>query len=154
MNIKVVMIGKTNESYIQEGVLLFQSRLKHYCKFDWNEITVKKNSGSDEQILALEALQILKFVEKSDFLVLLDEKGKEFSSVKFSNWIEKHMTTSGGSLVFVIGGAFGFHSSIYERANLKVALSQMTFTHQMIRLIFIEQLYRAFTIIKNEKYHH
>jgi 23S rRNA (pseudouridine1915-N3)-methyltransferase len=154
MNIKVVMIGKTNESFIKEGVLLFQSRLKHYCKFEWIEIAIKKGIGTDEQILAAEALQILKFIDKSDFLALLDETGKEFTSVKFSGWIEKHMASSSGNLIFVIGGAYGFHNSIYERANLKIALSQLTFTHQMVRLIFIEQLYRAFTIIKNEKYHH
>ena len=154
MNIKVVMIGKTNEAYVQQGLAIFQSRLKHYCKFEWNEIPVKKNMGTDEQVLITEAQQILKFVEKSDFLVLLDEKGKEFTSLKFSEWIEKHIATTGGNLIFVIGGAYGFHNSIDERANLKIALSLMTFTHQMVRLIFIEQLYRGFTIIKNEKYHH
>lgn len=154
MSIKIIMIGKTNETYIIEGVLVFLDRLKHYCKSEWMELPNKKTANTIDQVLNLEASQILKLVDKTDYLVLLDEKGKEFSSPIFAGWMEKHLASTGGNLIFVIGGAYGFHNSVYERANMKIALSQMTFTHQMVRLIFIEQLYRAFTIIRNEKYHH
>ncbi len=154
MSIKIIMIGKTNESYITEGITVFLDRLKHYFRSEWIELPIKKTATTIDQLLSVEGLQILKLVEKSDYLVLLDEKGKEFSSTTFAGWLEKHLASSGGNLIFVIGGAYGFHNTVYERANMKMALSQMTFTHQMVRLIFVEQLYRAFTIIKNEKYHH
>jgi 23S rRNA (pseudouridine1915-N3)-methyltransferase len=150
-----MVVGKTAFNYLKEGENIYQERLNHYCSFERIEIQDVKNAKnlSKEEIKRKESAGILAKISSTDFLVLLDEKGKEFSSVDLANWIEKRKL-SPQSIVFLIGGAYGFDDSVYERMNLKLALSLMTFSHQMVRLIFLEQLYRAFTITKSEPYHH
>lgn len=155
MKIKLVIIGKTDESYIKEGVSKYVARLKHYTSFEIVEIPdvkmgKKQNISKQKE---LEGKEILKHVAKSSFVVLLDEKGREFTSVGYAQFMQKRMNT-GLDLMFVIGGPFGFSDEIYAVSNQKIALSQMTFSHQMVRLFFTEQLYRAFSILKGEKYHH
>lgn len=155
MKIKLIQIGKTEEKYLQEGIAIYEQRLKHYVKFEVEEIPAlkgAKNLSQDEQ-KRKEGEIILSKVQQSDFVVLMDEIGKEFNSPKFANYLQKRMN-SGLDIIFVIGGPFGFSDELYTRANDKVALSQMTLTHQMVRLFFTEQLYRGFTILKGEKYHH
>ena len=156
MKIKLITIGKTDKNYLIEGIKEYQNRLKHYINFQFIIIQDIKNTKklNPETQKKLEGNLILKNIEKSDFLILLDENGKQYSSVNFAKFIEKQMITSQKSLVFVIGGPYGFSDEVYEKANQKISLSLMTFSHQIIRLIFIEQLYRAFTIIKGEPYHH
>ena len=131
---------------------IYRSRLKHYAKFSVMEIEPGK--GEEVQIRKKESETLLKQLEKNDFLVLLDEKGKENTSVELSKMISHHQNIATKQLVFVIGGAYGFADEVYARANMKLALSKMTFPHQLVRVIFLEQLYRAFTILKGEKYHH
>lgn len=155
MQITLIQTGKTRFSYLQEGISDYQSRLKHYINFE--EITLPdiKNakSLSFAEIKKKEGEQLLKVIDKSSFLILLDEKGKQSSSEEFAGFIRKSMN-SGRDIVLVIGGAFGFSEDVYNRANDKISLSKMTFSHQLVRLIFAEQLYRAMTIIKGEPYHH
>ena len=148
-------IGKTEDSYIKEGLEIYQRRLGNYINFEYKEITPLKNKKSgDNKHLEAERDEILKLLKSNDALILLDEKGKEFNSVGFSAFLQKKFNETGGALIFLSGGAYGFHKDIYERAADIIALSKMTFTHQMVRLIFAEQLYRAMTILKGEKYHH
>jgi len=156
MKITLLAIGKTDDKYLEEGITKFLNRLKHYISFELKIIPDLKNtkSLSVSQQKQLEGDLILKQLKSTDFLVLLDENGKEFSSVLFSEFIEKQMIASVQQLVFVIGGPYGFSEEVYQRANTKISLSKMTFSHQMVRLIFVEQLYRAFSIIKGEPYHH
>ena len=147
--------GKTAFSYIEEGIGIYEKRLKHYLNFRilvFPDIKNAKNL-SPEQLKIKECEQQLSKLEKDDFLILLDERGKNLSSVEFANFIEKSMQQSQRRLVFVIGGAYGFSSAMYERAQMQLSLSKMTFSHQMIRLFFVEQLYRAMTIVKGESYH-
>ncbi|MGB0887310.1 MAG: 23S rRNA (pseudouridine(1915)-N(3))-methyltransferase RlmH [Vicingaceae bacterium] len=155
MKVKLISIGKTDESYIKEGVNKYILRLKHYVSFEVLELKDVKLGKKSNQILQKEKEgdEIMKCISKSDFVVLLDEKGMEFNSVGFSKFLQKRMN-AGAGVVFVIGGPFGFSKELYDRSNAKVALSQMTFSHQMVRLFFVEQLYRGFTILKGEKYHH
>lgn len=156
MKITFVTVGKTEDAYLREGIDKYLKRLKHYTKLEIAEIPELKNTKalSEDQQKAKEAELILKKVGATDHLVLLDEKGMEFDSVKFADYINKKNISSVNNLVFVIGGPYGFDQSVYQRANDKLSLSRMTFSHQMVRLFFIEQLYRAFTIIKGEPYHH
>lgn len=135
---------------------MYQSRLVHYVPFSIVEIPELKNMSafSKEQIKEKEGELILKNIRPSDEAILLDEHGKEYRSVTFAKMLEEKMSRSGRDLVFVIGGAYGFSGDVYARADSKISLSQMTFSHQMVRTIFAEQLYRAFTIIKGEPYHH
>ena len=154
MKILLVQIGKTDEPYLQDGCSIYESRLKHYVTFDSETLLIPKKNYLMEDQKNIEGQQILKKITNLDFVVLLDENGKEFNSINFSNWIQKNMNTGIKRLVFVIGGPFGFSEEVYSRANQKIALSQMTFSHQMVRLFFLEQLYRGFTILKGEKYHH
>jgi 23S rRNA (pseudouridine1915-N3)-methyltransferase len=155
MRIKLILNGKTDDAYLLEGISIFEKRLKHYCSFEQVIIpAVKAANLSAEQMKEKEAELILKQIDNSDFLVLLDEKGKLLTSNDFADFIEKQQLASVKALVFVVGGPFGFAESVYKRANYTLSLSKMTFSHQMIRLLFIEQLYRAYTIIKGEKYHH
>jgi len=155
MKIKLITIGKTDENYLKEGIDKYLKRLKHYVQFEIIVINDVKMGKKSNPVLQkeLEEKEILAKVNSTDFLILLDEKGQEFNSVDFSKYMQKRLN-SGNDIVFVIGGPFGFSNRMYERANAKVALSKMTFSHQMIRLFFVEQLYRAFTILKGEKYHH
>jgi len=156
MKISLICIGKTDDSYLVEGIETFQKRLKFYIGFKMIVIPDIKNSKnlSKEQQKAKEAEQILKLIGNSDYVILLDERGKEFRSVEFADFLSKKMVSSTQHLVFVIGGPYGFDASIEERSNGKISLSKMTFSHQMVRLFFSEQLYRAFSILKNEPYHH
>jgi 23S rRNA (pseudouridine1915-N3)-methyltransferase len=156
MKISLLCISKTTEAYLQEGIRIYENRLQHYCKYQRLEIPDLKNSKnlSFEQQKQKEAELILAKISPSDFVVLLDENGKELDSVQFSKELNKWMNQSTAHVVFVIGGPYGFHASIYERANLKLSLSKLTFSHQMVRLFFTEQLYRAFSILRGEPYHH
>jgi 23S rRNA (pseudouridine1915-N3)-methyltransferase len=155
MKIRLITIGKTDESYLKEGIHKYMARLKHYINFEMVELPDVKTGKKLNTTLQKEAegVEISKLISKTDFMVLLDENGKEFNSVDFSKYIQKRMNT-GLDICFVIGGPFGFSKAIYERANSKIAVSQLTFSHQMIRLFFVEQLYRSFSILKGEKYHH
>lgn len=155
MKILVVVVGPTDENYLKEGCDIFLNRLKHYLKLDYVEIpNLKKiSSMSLEERKRKEGDLILKHLDSSDVLVLLDEKGKEYTSRAFSSFLEKKMVAGTRRLVLVIGGAFGFSDQVYARAQSKLGLSKMTFSHQMIRLFLFEQIYRAFTILKNEPYH-
>ena len=155
MKITLIQVGKTNQNFVKEGFEMYRKRLVHYTKFEEfiiEDIKNPKNIKTDK-LKQLEGEKILKKLNNTDFVVLLDEKGKNFTSKAFATWIENKMIQSTKNLVFVIGGAFGFSDEVYQRANSKLRLSDMTFSHQIIRAIFAEQLYRAFTIIKGEKYH-
>lgn len=156
MKIVFLLTGKTNEKYLTEGISLYQKRLKHYTSFEMIEIpNIKKSQNlSKIELAKKEGDLILKNIQKSDHLVLLDDKGKEYNSLKFSEKIQNWMLTSKKRIIFVVGGAYGFSKDIYHRADEKLSLSKMTFSHQMIRLFFIEQLYRGFSILNNEPYHH
>ncbi len=156
MKITLLLVGKTEEQYLNEGVDIYVKRLKHYIPFSMLIIPALKNTKhlSFEQQKSSEAELILKSLQTTDFVVLLDEKGKQMTSVSFSKFIEKQMNASVSNLVFVVGGPYGVDESIKTRANLKMSLSEMTFSHQMIRLFFTEQLYRAFSIMRGEPYHH
>lgn len=155
MNIRLVVVAKTDEKYLQEGIDLYVKRLRHYVNFELVVIPALKDTKnlSPADMKEREGVLILKALEKSDCVVLLDEHGKEYTSVGFSQYLQKQMNSGIRTLSFVVGGAFGFSPEVYDRANGKIALSQMTFSHQMVRLFFVEQLYRAFTILKNEPYH-
>ena len=156
MQIVFIQVGKTNVSYLIEGENEFDARLKHYIKFENCIIPELKKAKSlnENQIKDQEGKLILAKTEKSDFVVLLDDKGDELTSKKMSVWLQKRMNSGLKRLVFVVGGAYGFSDEVYQRSNQKLSLSKMTFTHQMVRLIFKEQVYRGFTIIKGEPYHH
>ena len=156
MKITLLTVGKTDKEWVKNGLDIYASRLKHYIPFSLVEIPELKNvsSLSKEQIKIREGELILKNIRPSDDLILLDERGKEYSSMEFSKVIQDKISYAGKDMVFVIGGAYGFSEAVYARANSKLSLSRMTFSHQMVRTIFVEQLYRAFTIIKGEPYHH
>jgi 23S rRNA (pseudouridine1915-N3)-methyltransferase len=152
----LLTIGETDQKYIKEGIADYVKRLSFYIPFESKVIPDLKNrsSLSLENQKEKEGQLILNHVSAGDFLVLLDERGNELSSIEFSKWMEKKMAAGMRQLIFVVGGPYGFSKSVYERANNLVSLSKLTFSHQMVRLIFVEQLYRAMTIIKNEPYHH
>ena len=156
MKIIFLVIGKTDESYLETGIGKYIKRLEHYIPFEMKVIPDIKNRKtlSEEQQKKAEGDLILSQLNSGDDLILLDENGKTFTSVDFSQWIEKHMNGGSKRLFFVVGGPYGFSKEVYSKAKSKISLSAMTFSHQMIRLIFVEQLYRAFTIIKGEPYHH
>ena len=156
MKIALLTVGKTDRDWVKQGLNIYVSRLKHYIPFSIIEIPELKNVSAltREQIKTREGELILKNVKPTDDLILLDEHGKVFSSVEFAKVIQDKITYNGKDIVFVIGGAYGFSEEVYRRANSKISLSKMTFSHQMVRAIFAEQLYRAFTIIKGEPYHH
>jgi 23S rRNA (pseudouridine1915-N3)-methyltransferase len=156
MKITLLVIGKTNFAYLREGISLYVERLQHYIPFEYKEIADVRNAKnlSWEQLKIQEGELILQHVGNNDELWLLDENGRQFSSVAFADYLEKRLLHSSKSLVIVIGGAFGFSEKVYQQAGGKLSLSPMTFSHQLVRLIAAEQLYRAFTIIKGEPYHH
>lgn len=155
MNIKLLVISKTDIAYIQQGIEEYCKRLKHYVHFDVEVIPALKDQkgASPDEIKEREAVLLLKKLQGADRIVLLDEHGKEYTSVGFSQYLQKQMNAGIRSLVFVVGGAFGFAPSVYAVAHDKISLSQMTFNHQMVRLFFVEQIYRAFTILNHEPYH-
>lgn len=156
MNLSLVTVGKTDVKWVKEGLDLYTSRLRHYAPFSVTEIPELKNAGalSKDQIKEKEGELILRQAGPGDILVLLDEHGKEYRSTDFAKWLEKQLGSGARNLVFVIGGAYGFSPAVYKRANGLLSLSQMTFPHQLVRAIFAEQLYRAFSILKGEPYHH
>lgn len=156
MKITLLLNGKIEDDYIATGFSVYEKRLKHYISFESIVIPALKNTKaiSTEQQKQKEGELILKNIQSSDKLILLDENGKEYNSIGFSQFIQKEMNSGNKNLVLVVGGPYGFSEEIYKRANGKIALSKMTFSHQMVRLFFVEQLYRAMTILKNEPYHH
>lgn len=156
MKITFLVIGKTDEAYLREGVEKYLKRLKHYISFQYLEIPDLKNTKhlNEAEQKSKEAELILKQLKPNDQLILLDENGETFSSEDFANYLNKKMLASIQNLVFVVGGPYGFDPSVYQKAQGKISLSRMTFSHQMVRLFFVEQVYRAFTILKGEPYHH
>ena len=156
MKIKLILVGKTVAGYLREGIDVYAGRLKHYVSFEMVELPDLKQTAalSEQQVKSREGETVLKNVKPSDWLVLLDERGKTFSSVDWARDLEQKSVRLAKDLVFVIGGPYGFSKAVYDRCDEKISLSKMTFSHQLVRVIFLEQLYRAFTIIKGEPYHH
>jgi 23S rRNA (pseudouridine1915-N3)-methyltransferase len=156
MRLKLIEIGKTEAKYFVEAESVYENRLQHYTKLERITLTDIKNGG----VLPIETLKekegslIISKIQTSDYVVLLDEKGQEYTSRNFANWMDKLQLSVNGNVVFVIGGAYGFSQEIYNRANHKISLSKMTFSHQMVRVFFLEQLYRSFSILNGSKYHH
>ncbi|WGH75635.1 23S rRNA (pseudouridine(1915)-N(3))-methyltransferase RlmH [Tenacibaculum tangerinum] len=156
MKIKLLAIGKTDHKQLQQLIDEYQNRLKHYVKFDLEIIPDIKNAKnlSEAQQKEKEGELILAKLQPTDQLILLDDKGKQYTSVEFSNYLQKKMNSGIKQLVLVIGGPYGFSEAVYQKAQGKLSLSKMTFSHQMIRLFIVEQIYRGFTILRNEPYHH
>ena len=155
MKTELILVGKTTDKHFQAGIDDYNQRIGHYMPFSITVIPELKNTKalSEQQQKEREGELILSKVQTSDHLVILDEHGKEFRSVEFARWLEQK-NASVRRLVFVVGGPYGFSDAVYSRANEKISLSKMTFSHQMVRLVFTEQIYRACTIIKGEPYHH
>ena len=155
MKIEAWFIGKTSPAFLQIGLDDFTGRIKKYVPFETVIIPDIKDAGSyaARDRLLKEGEKVLQKLTPQDYLILLDEGGKEFSSVQFSQFIEKELNKSYKKLIFLVGGSFGFSPELQQRANLKISLSKMTFSHQMVRLFFLEQIYRGFTILNNEPYH-
>jgi 23S rRNA (pseudouridine1915-N3)-methyltransferase len=156
MKILLLVIGKTDEDYLITGIKKYVGRLGHYVSFEMKEIPDIRNRKtlSEDQQKKAESFLLLQQLQPGDHVVLLDENGTSYTSVAFAENLEKLMASGAKRIVFVIGGPYGFAQEVYDKANAKMALSAMTFSHQMVRLIFVEQLYRAFTILKGEPYHH
>jgi len=156
MKIIFLTVGKTEDAYLKDGIDKYVKRLKHYTKLEMMELNELKNTKAltPDQQKTKEAEMILKKITPLDHVVLLDENGTEYTSQQFAAYLNKKAISSTPNLVFIVGGPYGFDQSVYQRANDKLSFSRMTFSHQMIRLFFAEQLYRAFTIIKGEPYHH
>jgi 23S rRNA (pseudouridine1915-N3)-methyltransferase len=156
MKIQFWSIGKANDSYVKEGITEFTKRISKYFPVEWTIIPVPKNAGmlSEMDLKKKEGETILQWLKQDDYLVALDEHGKQFSSEGLSEFLLEKASASTKNIVFLIGGAFGLDAAVLKRAQLKWSLSQLTFPHQLVRLILAEQVYRACTILKNEKYHH
>ena len=156
MKIQFWTVGKAHENHIKEGTELFTRRISHYYAVQWNIIPMSKNAGvlSEEEIKSAEAESILKLVKKEDYLVLLDEKGKQINSIELAAFLQQRANESLKNIIFLIGGAYGVNSEVMQRANYTWSLSALVFPHQLVRLILAEQIYRACTIMRNEKYHH
>ncbi|MGL6269200.1 MAG: 23S rRNA (pseudouridine(1915)-N(3))-methyltransferase RlmH [Chitinophagaceae bacterium] len=156
MKIQIWSVGKKHEPYVKEGVLDFSKRISRYYPLEWHIVPVPKNTGmlSEADLKKSEAKTILDWLQKDDYLVALDERGKEMDSEQLAGFIELRANESTRQLVFLIGGAFGLDQTVLQRANYRWSLSKLVFPHQLVRLILTEQLYRACTIIRNEKYHH
>ena len=154
MKFLLLNVGKTNDKIIDSAIIEYHKKIQHYINFDIKNLIIKKNNSQKDKVKKNESDAIKNFINNNDYVILLDSHGTSFNSVDFSKKISKLMMSSTKRVVFVTGGAFGFHDEIYEIANEKISLSQMTFTHQMVRLIFVEQLYRSFTILNNQPYHH
>jgi 23S rRNA (pseudouridine1915-N3)-methyltransferase len=156
MKITLLTVGKTDKDWVKQGLDIYVSRLKHYIPFVMTEIPELKNVSalSTEQIKTKEGELILKNVKPNDDVILLDERGKQYTSVELAKVLQDKISYIGKDITFVIGGAYGFSQEVYSRANSKISLSKMTFSHQMVRAIVAEQIYRAFTIIRGEPYHH
>jgi 23S rRNA (pseudouridine1915-N3)-methyltransferase len=155
MKISLITVGDNEDTYLANGFELYTKRLQHYVSFENLIIPSKKNkSNSKETAMQTEGKEILKKINPSDMVILLDENGKGYSSVEFAGQIQKYLNMPGKRLVFIIGGPYGYSREIKERATQSLSLSRMTFNHQMAKLFFLEQLYRAMTILKGEPYHH
>ena len=156
MKITLLTVGKTDRDWVKQGLDIYVSRLKHYIPFNIVEIPDLQNGSAltKDQIKTREGELILKNIRPTDDVILMDERGREYTSVELAKVIQEKISYVGKDMVFVIGGAYGFSQEVYSRANSKISLSKMTFSHQMVRAIFAEQLYRAFTIMKGEPYHH
>ena len=152
----MIVVGKTDMKEVEALVAMYTKRLNHYVRFAITTIADVRNTKklSEQEQKRLEGEAILRLINDSDHLMLLDEHGLELRSLEFADLIQKRMSAGTKRLVFVIGGPYGFSDAVYQRANSKLSLSKMTFSHQIVRAIFTEQLYRAFTILKNEPYHH
>ena len=154
MKIVLLVVGSTKEQYLIDGFVLYQERLKHYVQFDLIEVPNKNYKNlSKVNLKRKEEEGILKYLAPSDYVVLLDERGESYTSIRFADKLQKWMLSAKKRVVFVVGGAYGFSDNIYARANEKISLSKMTFSHQMVRLFFLEQIYRGYTILNNEPYH-
>ena len=156
MKITLLTVGKTDKDWVKQGIDIYATRMKHYFPFSIVEIPELKNASSlsEDQIKTKEGEFILKNIKPAEDVILLDERGREFTSVEFAKVLQDKISYIGKDIVFIIGGAYGFCDAVRQRANSKISLSKMTFSHQMVRAIFVEQLYRAFTIMKGEPYHH
>ena len=156
MKIVLIVVGKTDFSCWHEALKVYKERLTHYIPFEMKVVPDIKDTKNltETQQKHIEGMAVLKALQPGDSCVLLDEKGKEFTSVQFASWLEKKMHTVSKRLVFVTGGPYGFSEEVYKAIPEKIALSKMTFSHQMIRPVFAEQLYRAMTILRSESYHH
>lgn len=157
MKVESWCIGETAFDYLDEGVALYDKRLRHFLSaWEWVVIPNIKNAKnmSEAQLKDKEGELLLKKIEKGDFVVLLDERGKAYTSLQFASYLDQQLQQTHKRLIFIIGGAYGFSEAMYERANGKISLSNMTFSHQMIRLFWVEQLYRAMSILNNQPYHH
>lgn len=156
MDIQLLTVGKTTTDYISKGIDIYISRLRHYIPFSINTIGDIKGSRkmTEQQIKEAEGKEILNSVSPSDLVILLDERGTQYTSVQFSDFIQKQMLSGRKRTIFVVGGPYGFSDAVYQRANGKISFSKMTFSHEMIRLFFVEQIYRAMTILRGEPYHH
>ena len=156
MKIKVICVGKTNHNALRDWLPEYQKRLLHYVKLDWAELPELKNTKNLRESVQKEeeGKRVLKQLNPQDILVLLDEKGSQYTSKDFAVFLQKRMNAGTKNLVFVIGGPYGFSTELYERAQHKISLSSMTFSHQMVRIFVAEHLYRAFSILNNEPYHH
>ncbi|MBD5328711.1 MAG: 23S rRNA (pseudouridine(1915)-N(3))-methyltransferase RlmH [Bacteroides sp.] len=156
MEIELLTVGKTTIKFVNEGIEEYTKRLKHYIPYKITPLPdIKKNAslGAERQKEA-EGEMILSKLQNSDYVILLDERGREYTSIEFSSFLEKQMVAGRKKVVFVVGGPYGFSQSVYERADGKVSLSKMTFNHEMVRLFFTEQVYRSMTILRGEPYHH
>ena len=154
MKIRLIGIGKNAEPWLAVALADYQKRLTHYVDFKEDWLKPKAAGNDPEKIKESESNQLLASLGEKDFVILLDDKGKPFSSTEFSKLIEKFQTDGRKQISFVIGGSYGFSETLYKRANQKISLSSLTFPHQLVRLIFTEQLFRAFSILRGEKYHH
>ena len=155
MKIRLLTIGKTTDVWVREGLEIYEKRMKHYCPFEVAELTVPGLQGKDQQQQKqLEGKYLLGKIQPGERMVLLDENGTMMPSEKFAGWVQQQLSSGVKSVAFVVGGPYGFSEEVYKAASGRISLSSMTFTHQMVRLFFTEQVYRAFTILKGEKYHH
>ncbi len=156
MRISLIVVGKTDVRWVREGLEMYVARLGHYLPFTLTELPALKNTSalSEDMIRAREGESLLKALKPSDYVVLLDERGRKYRSIEFARYLQDRISHGGRDMVFMIGGAYGFSQPVYDRADGMLSLSDMTFSHQMVRTIFAEQLYRAFTIMKGEPYHH
>ncbi|MFY7861754.1 MAG: 23S rRNA (pseudouridine(1915)-N(3))-methyltransferase RlmH [Chitinophagales bacterium] len=155
MKIKIISLGRSNPNFISEGVQFFNQKIKHFCDYEWIELLPKKKFENPELTKKYESELLLKTLDDSDHVILLDEGGKKHQSSKdFSEFLNRTQASGVKRVVFIIGGAFGFDESIYSRSNSKISMASLTFSHQMIRLIFLEQMYRGYAILNHLPYHH
>lgn len=156
MRVRLIQLGKNQDAFIEDGIAFFQKKLKHYCTFEIVVLAGLKQASklSQEEIKKQEGELLLKTFDPKSLVCLLDERGKKYDSIQFARQLDAWALAGRSQLDFVIGGAFGFSDAVYQRADVQLSLSEMTFSHQLIRLIFLEQLYRGFTILRNEPYHH